>query len=68
MLSKGRASFLQTLIDDIKHKSDVFATFKQWKAIIEKQKGKKVKCLKTNNGIEFCSTEFDQFCKNEGIV
>ena len=51
----------------LKHKSDVFATFKQ-KVMIEKQTGKKVKRLRTDNGMEFCSMEFDQFCKNEGIV
>jgi len=36
--------------------------------MIEKQKGKKVKRLRTDNGMEFCSIEFDQFYKNEGIV
>ena len=46
----------------------MFATFKQWKAMIEKQTGKKVKRLKTDNGMKFCSIEFDQFCKNKGIV
>ena len=46
----------------------MFATFKQWKVIIEKQTGKKMKRIRTDNGIEFCSMEFNQFCKNEGIV
>jgi len=36
--------------------------------MIEKQIGKKVKRLRTDNGMEFCSTEFDQFYKNEEIV
>ena len=36
--------------------------------MIEKQKGKKVKRLRTDNGMEFCSMKFDQFCQNEGIV
>ena len=36
----------------LKHKSDVFAAFKQWKAMIEKQTGKKVKRLRTDNGME----------------
>ncbi|ONK68536.1 uncharacterized protein A4U43_C05F12960 [Asparagus officinalis] len=58
--SKGGARFLLTLIDDysrkvwvypLKHKSDVFATFKQWKVMIEKQRGKKVKNLRTDNGM-----------------
>ena len=36
--------------------------------MIEKQTEKKVKRLRTDNGMEFCSMEFDQFCKNERIV
>ena len=57
-----------TLIDDyfkkvwmypLKHKNDVFPTFKQWKVMIEKQIGKKVKRLRTDNGMVFCSMEFD---------
>ena len=52
----------------LKHKSDVFTTFKQWKVMIENQIGKKVKRPRTDNGMKFCSIEFDQLCKNEGIV
>ena len=52
----------------LKYKSDVFATFKQWKVMIEKQTGKKVKRFRIDNGMEFCSMEFDQFYKNEGIM
>ena len=36
--------------------------------MIEKQIGKKVKCLRTDNGMEFYSMEFNQFCKNEEII
>ena len=36
--------------------------------MIKKQTEKKVKRFRTNNVMEFCSTEFDQFCKNKGIV
>lgn len=52
----------------LKHKDEVFKHFKQWKAMIENQTKKKIKRLRTNNGLEFCSTEFDEFCKNEGII
>jgi len=52
----------------LKHKIDVFTTFKQWKAMIKKQIEKKVKRLTTDNGIEFYFMEFDQFYKNEEIV
>ncbi|KAJ9547247.1 hypothetical protein OSB04_019790 [Centaurea solstitialis] len=30
--------------------------------------GKKIKRLRTDNGLEFCSGEFDRFCKDEGIA
>ena len=77
VVSKGGAQYLLTFIDDysrkvwvyfLKRKSDVFVTFKQWKALIEKQTGKKIKRLRTDNGLEFCSGEFNEFCKNEGIA
>jgi len=66
-----------TFIDDysrkvwiyfLKRKNDVYLTFKQWKVLIEKQTGKQIKRLRTDNGMEFCEREFDEFCKNEGIV
>lgn len=36
--------------------------------MIEKQTGKQIKRLRTDNGMEFCEGDFDEFCKNEGIV
>lgn len=36
--------------------------------MIEKQTGKKIKRLRANNWLEFCLGEFDEFCRNEGIV
>ena len=75
--SKGGARYMLTFIDDysrkvwvyfLKHKNDVFLTFKQWKALIEKQTGKQIKRLRTDNGMEFCEGDFEEFCKNEGIV
>ena len=36
--------------------------------MIEKQIGKQIKCLRTDNGMEFCGKEVIEFCKNEGIV
>ena len=52
----------------LKHKDEVFTQLEQRKAVIEKQTGKNIKRLRTNNGLEFCSSEFNEFCKNEGIV
>lgn len=36
--------------------------------MIEKQTRKKIKRLRTNNDMEFCSGEFNKFSKDEGIV
>jgi transposase InsO family protein len=75
--SKGGARYFVTFIDDysrkvwvyfLKKKSDVFVTFKQWKTLIENQTGKKIKGLRTDNGMEFCGGEFNKFCKDEGIA
>ena len=52
----------------MKNKSDAFADFKQWKALVEKQTGRRVRRLRTDNGLEFCSEEFERNCKEEGIA
>ena len=51
----------------MKHKSDVFATFKKWKAKVENQTGLKVKCLRSDNGGEYDKSEFKAFCVVERI-
>lgn len=75
--SLGGGRYFLSIIDDysrmtwvfiMKHKSEVFGKFKEWKVLIENQVGKKIKRLRTDNGLEFCSNEFDQFCKDEGIA
>ena len=77
MPSRGGANYMPTFIDDfsrkvwaffLKQKSDVFSTYKSWKIMIEKQMGKKIKYLRTDNNLEFCSDEFNRLCKLEGIV
>jgi transposase InsO family protein len=52
----------------LKKKSDVFVIFKQWNALIENQSEKKIKRLKTDNGMEFCGGDFKKFYKDEGIA
>ena len=60
--SIGVSRFYNTFIDDfsrkvwvyfLKHKLDVFETFKKWKAEIENQTGLKVKCLRSDNRGEY---------------
>ena len=66
-----------TIIDDFSHKvwvfflkqkGDVFSTFKDWKTMIEKKTRRQVKCLRTDNGLQFCSDEFNTLYKKKGIV
>ncbi|GKC08969.1 retrovirus-related pol polyprotein from transposon TNT 1-94 [Tanacetum coccineum] len=49
------------------HKSETFEKFKHWKILIENQTGRKIKRLRIDNGLEFCSRDFNDFCKDEGI-
>ncbi|KAH9658914.1 retrovirus-related pol polyprotein from transposon TNT 1-94-like protein [Citrus sinensis] len=61
-ISMGGAKYMVTFIDDysrrcwaylIKKKSDVFSVFKEYKARVELESGKKIKCLRTDNGGEY---------------
>lgn len=69
--SLGGSRYYVTFIDDstrkvwvyfMKHKSEVFNTFKKWKAAVENETGLKIKCLKSDNGGEYSSTEFIDYC------
>jgi transposase InsO family protein len=51
----------------LKAKSDTFDKFKEYKAFIEKQIGKHIRTLRTNNGGEFESVQFKDFYKEAGI-
>ena len=42
--------------------------FKEFKALVENKTEKKIKVLRTDNGGEFCSKEFEEFCKKYGIA
>ena len=74
--SCGGAEYFLTFTDDktryvwvypLKQKSDVFNQFLEWKAAVEKSSGHKVKTLRTDNGGEFTSTEFENYLKSEGV-
>ena len=75
VFSHSGARYFLSIIDDfsrkvwvfiLKSKDEVFAKFKEWKLLVETQTSKKVKKLRTDNGLEFCSNEFNQFCKKNG--
>ena len=57
----------KTWVYCIQKKYDVFNTFKKWKALVENEIGKKLKCLRLDNGGEYCSKEFDNYCPYHGI-
>ena len=51
----------------LKQKSEVFSRFLEWKAVAEKSSGHKLKTLRTDNGGEFTSNEFENYLKSEGV-
>nr|ABA91380.1 retrotransposon protein, putative, Ty1-copia subclass [Oryza sativa Japonica Group] len=75
--SFGGACYMMTIVDDysrkvwpyfLKHKYQAFDVFKEWKTMVERQIERKVKILRTDNGMEFCSKIFKSYCKSKGIV
>ena len=74
--SLGGASYFVSFIDDstrkvwaypIRTKDRVFSIFSDWLAMVENQTGRKLKCLRTDNGGEFKSEDFIKFCRERGI-
>lgn len=75
-VSIGGGKWLLTFIDDfsrkvfvyfLKEKSEVLDTFIEFKAFVEKQTKRCIKIFRTDNGGEYCSRRFNQFCKVNGI-
>ena len=65
-----------TFIDDatrkiwiyfLRHKFDVFQTFKKWKCLVENETGKKLNCLRSDNGGEYGNKEFEDYCSSNSI-
>ncbi|KAL0330748.1 UNVERIFIED_CONTAM: Retrovirus-related Pol polyprotein from transposon TNT 1-94 [Sesamum angustifolium] len=51
----------------MKHKSEAFEKFRNWKTLVENQTGQRLKALRTDNGLEFCNQNFSDLCKEFGI-
>ncbi|GJY53068.1 retrotransposon protein, putative, ty1-copia subclass [Tanacetum coccineum] len=75
-VSKQGASYFITLTDDyshygyvylLKHKHEVFETFKVFKNEVENQLGKTIKALRSDRGGEYISQEFKDYLKACGI-
>ena len=68
--------YFVTFIDDytkkvwvyfMRHKSDTFAKFKLWKAEVENQTERTIKCLRSDNGTEYTDSKFMELCEQHGI-
>ena len=51
----------------MKSKDEVFSKFKEFKALIKNLSERKIKILRLDNGGEYTSKEFLNFCKDVGI-
>ena len=51
----------------LKEKSEAFNKFKAFKLLVENETEAKIKCLRSDNGGEFTSKEFDLFSETHGI-
>ena len=51
----------------LKEKLEAFENFKWYLARVEKEIGKRLKCLRSDRGGEFISNEFNKFCIERGI-
>ncbi|GJS43694.1 retrotransposon protein, putative, ty1-copia subclass [Tanacetum coccineum] len=76
-VSKKGASYFITFTDDysrygyvylLKHKHEVFETFKVFKSEVENQLGKTIKAIRSDRGGEYISQEFKDYLKAYGIV
>jgi transposase InsO family protein len=68
--------YVLTFIDDysrriwvyfLNNRDEVFGKFKEFKAFVEKQSGKSINILRTDNGKEYVNKDFDHYCKYNGI-
>ena len=48
-------------------KSETYSKFCEFKALVEKESRKQMKALWSDNGSEYISGEFKDFCSKEGI-
>jgi hypothetical protein len=74
--SLSGCEYYLTFIDDysrktwiyfLKAKSEVFAWFQEFRALVENQSGKRIKVLRLDNEGEYSSRQFVDFCAQRGI-
>lgn len=73
----GGNKYIFDLIDDysrvmwtylLKNKSDTFDAFKRFRSLVENSPEKRIGTFRMDNGGEFTSKEFTQYCEEAGIV
>nr|KYP74877.1 Retrovirus-related Pol polyprotein from transposon TNT 1-94 [Cajanus cajan] len=74
--SNSNKKYILSFIDDLSRKtwvyflsekSETFSLFKGFKALVEKEAGESIICLRTDRGGEFSSKAFEEFCRSQGI-
>ncbi|KAI5708540.1 hypothetical protein M8J77_024816 [Diaphorina citri] len=74
--SSGGNRYFLTFTDDfsrmshvyfIKNKHDVFEKFREYKALVENQTGKKIKVFRSDNGTEYVNSQFKDYFRESGI-
>ena len=75
--SIGGAKYMLTFIDDhsryafvyfLKSKDETFCKFREFLTMVERQTGKAVKILRSDNGTEYVNHTFENFLKEKGIM
>lgn len=68
VMSMGGSKYFLLFVDDytryifvyfLQNKNQALKCFKNFKALVENQSNKKIKTLRSDNGLEFCNREFD---------
>jgi hypothetical protein len=62
-----RADRVGRLRHFLKNKSEAFENFKIYKEMVENEMDSRIKCLRYDNGGEFTSNEYMDYCMNHGI-
>ena len=50
-----------------KKSKEVLQRFQNFKPLMENQTGRRIRALRSDNGGEYTSKEFDEFCRHESI-
>lgn len=75
--SLAGARYMLTFTDDfsrktflyfLKEKSQVFKSFMEFKMAVENETECKIKCIRSDNGMEYMAAKFNDFCKENGIL